>query len=411
MTTKRLFAILVILVALYTSSNPAFAAVIGSEVGGRDPQPTAASALTTVFLPLVLGSGAQLGDNSSGATGSTGSPTARLAWFYKPPSGGDLTPLRQYFDTFVLTKNDEDVRETLKSQGVSGPFLQYLRFEAIMDPGSCTAQPWRNQVADRIGDFCEISEKHPDWFLLDTNGNRIVDNEGGNNFYLMDPGHPGWRAFWLERARQSQEQLGWDGIFLDNVEASLSKRQRKGALPAQYPDDASYQAAINGFLAYIYSSYFQPQGRPLQANIISLKESSVWFSYLQNLDGAMEEGWAVDWSSGYLSTGQWEEHLSRIEQTAAMNKQAVLVSQGSQNDTQRQVFAYVSYLLVAYDNASFRYTNSSSYRQAWIYSNYSVDLGTPLGPRYQDGNVWRRDFSGGFVTVDPVSHTATITTQ
>lgn len=412
MSAKRFFVIVAALITLFSSGTSALADSAGwAASGGEAQQQTGASAQTTIFLPLVLGTGAQLGSTASDGTSGTSNATARLAWFHKPPSDGDLTPLRQHFDTFILTKNDENVRDTLKNQGIAGPFLQYLRFEAIMDPGSCTAQPWRNQVADRIGDFCEISAKHADWFLVDSNGNRIVENEGGNKFYLMDPGHSGWRTFWLERARQSQEQLGWDGVFLDNVEASLAKRQRNGALPVKYPDDASYQAAVNGFLADIDNAYFSPQGRPLQANIIALKDPSIWFSYLEHLDGAMEEGWAVDWSSGYLTSAQWEEHISRVEKTTALGKQAVLVSQGSQNDAQRQAFAYASYLLVASDTASFRYAHSSSYHQAWVYSNYSLDLGGPVGPRYQSANVWRRDFTRGFVTVDPVTHTATITTN
>ena len=208
----------------------------------------------------------------------------KLAWFYRPPDTAEgyedagLHSLQQNFETFILTKNDEPLRDQLREQGVDTPFLQYLAFDVIIDPGSCTAQPWRNQAADRPGDFCYISENHPDWFMLDADGNRMYRNLGsGMRSALMDPGHPGWRAFWLERARESQETLGWEGVFLDNVEASLGKREQRNQMPAAYPDDASYQAAVSGFLAYIYTEYFQPEGRPLYGNIIAQRESETWF--------------------------------------------------------------------------------------------------------------------------------------
>ncbi|HEX8680772.1 MAG TPA: putative glycoside hydrolase, partial [Ardenticatenaceae bacterium] len=172
--------------------------------------------------------------NAPAATVS-GSPV-RLAWFYKPPTDGNLQTVQQNFHTFILTKNDEAARDALRAGGVTAPITQYLMAMAIHDPGSCTAQPWRNQVADRPGDFCTISAEHADWFLLDANGNRVVDPYGGERFYMMDPANPGWQAFWMERVRHSQEQLGWTGVFLDNVEASLAKRQKLGQIPARYPD-------------------------------------------------------------------------------------------------------------------------------------------------------------------------------
>jgi hypothetical protein len=334
---------------------------------------------------------------------------ARLAWFYKPPTDGNLTNIANNFATYVLTQNDEEERDALKRLGVTGPFIQYIRSEAIMDPGSCTATPWKNQVANRPGDFCNIRDQHPTWFLRDTNGNPIVDVEGSTRWYLMDPGNAEWRAFFLSRLQESQETYGWDGAFLDNVEASLVKRQKLGAIPAKYQDDASYQAAVKSLLSHIWFNYFKPTGRKLQANIIQLKTESTWYSYNYYLTGAMEEGWAVDWSSGYLSAAVWERHLYRAEKSQLDGDDIVLVAQGDRYNYQRQQFAYGSFLLVTNGKASFRYGNDASYRDAWVYSNYNLNLGSPLGARYKESTgTWRRDFTNGYVRVDPVAHTATI---
>jgi len=332
----------------------------------------------------------------------------QIAWFYKPPIDGNLALVAQNFDTFVLTKNDEAERDTLKSLGVTAPILRYLRFEAIHDPGSCTAQPLRNQVADQPGDFCWIRENHPDWFLYDAAGDIIYSSD---SFALMDPGNPGWREYWVTRTMENQAALGWDGVFLDNVEGSFSKRERLDRIPAAYPNEAAYLAAIEGFLQYMYTGYFQPRNMPLEANIVAYETPEVWYRFLQYLDGAMLEGWAVDWSDGYRSEDTWLEHLHLIEQTQALGKQAIALAQGDYTNASRQQFTYASFLLVSWGRASFRYGLANHYNEIWLYDNYDIDLGAPLGPRYYESGLWKRDFENGSVSVDPKNHSATISTN
>jgi len=330
----------------------------------------------------------------------------RLAWFYKPPDDVLLPILAENFDAFILTHKDERQRDVLKSLGVKSPIFVYLQFVEIKDPGSCTEDPQGNQVAYQVGDFCEISEQHPDWFLLNQNGDRIVN---GNSFY-MDPGNTEYRAFWLERAKSLQEQFHWDGIFIDNLEASLSKLSDRGHVPAKYPDDTSYQFAIEGFLSYLHENYFKSSGQPVLANIISVRDWKVWLRYLQYLNGAMIESFAVDWSNDYLSPTAWESEMNAIDQAVLQKKTLILVSQMEESDTNanRQQFAFASYLLIANENVSFRYADSDSYREVLLYENYFLNLGKPLGLRYQQGLSWRRDFTNGYVIVNPWTHGAEI---
>jgi hypothetical protein len=70
-----------------------------------------------------------------------------------------------------------------------------------------------------------------------------------------------------------------------------------------------------------------------------------------------------------------------MEQAQALDKQLILVAQGAQTDNQRQTFDYASYLLMSAGRASFRYTYSDDYDEAWPCSNYGLDLGEPLSPR------------------------------
>jgi hypothetical protein len=171
---------------------------------------------------------------------------------------------------------------------------------------------------------------------------------------------------------------------------------------------------VTDFLAFLHESYFRPNTQPLFANLTYLEGSSTWESYLRFLDGAMDESWAVDGLQGYRSPEEWADHLRRAEVAQDLGKYVLLVSQGSgeapesieQPDDPRQSFAYASYLLITRGKAAFRY--GGQYNLPWLYEDYGLDLGAPLGPRFQDGSNWRRNFTGGTVTVDPVAHTAMI---
>lgn len=331
--------------------------------------------------------------------------SVQLAWFCKPPAGNAaLNFIAQNFDFFILTKRDETERDFIRSMAANADPLQYILFSGIEDPGSCTAQPFRNQVADQPGDFCRISEQHPDWFMLDRFGNRIVIADAP----MMDPTNQGWQQFFLNWVIKSHEEFGWNGVFLDNVEASLNKITKHRSGPALYPTDAEFQAAVESFLKYLYNNYFKPYNRPLMANIIELKDPQVWLRYLNYLDGAMLEAFAVDWNTGYLSVEEWQEQMSMITSSQQMGKTVILVAQGNQLDLERQKFAFASYLLVNEGKAYFRYSNDLAYHQIWFYDNYSIDLGMPLGPRYQQGDLWQRDFTNGIVQVNPRTHEAQI---
>jgi hypothetical protein len=335
-----------------------------------------------------------------------------LAFFYKPPSNSDAATVTSYFSNVILTGGDEAFRDQLISNGFASTIPQYYRSEGIQDPGSCTGNPANNQIAYKPGDFCNISKNHPDWFLLDTNGNRMRTSPN-SSYWRMDPGNAGWRSFFVSRLLEIDQQKGWQGVFLDNLEASLGEIKSDGLLPAKYQDDASYYAAVSGFIQYLYTNYAQPYNRPVVANIISRSTDAQWFNFMPYLTGAMKERFAVPWSGtpGYLSESKWSSDMALAEKTQAQGKFIILVAQGSKTDTNRQKFAFASYLLISNGRASFRYSDSDIYNEVWLYENYKVQLGSPLNARYKSSTTaWRRDFTNGYVVVDPVNGTASITT-
>lgn len=331
----------------------------------------------------------------------------KLVWFYKPPDDGDLQRIADNFEYAIMSNGDEKERDEIRKLGYTGPILQYLRFEVIHDPGSCTRQPRKNNVGNRVGDYCKLIREHPDWFLRDKDGDLFVNPYNGEDYVMTDPGNKFFRAFWLERAMEVQRQGGWDGIFLDNVEVTYRLRQEKDELPAQYPDEASYQAAVQGFLKEIQAK-LKSENKVLFANLIGRRDDANWTVYLNHLDGVMHEGWSIDWPTGYRSVETWEKHMKLAEDTQAIGKTIILISQGKIDQENLQEFAYASYLLVVQGNAYFRYARSGNYTEAWLYPNYELDLGQPLGKRYKKGDTWRREFAHGIVEVNPKTHKVSI---
>ena len=328
----------------------------------------------------------------------------QLAWFYRPPEEELFQALVQNFDFFILGHKAESQRDRLRNLGVTAPILQYLLLTEIRDPRNCTKLPIGNQVAFHPGDFCMIDSEHPDWFLLDKRGRRI----GGGEVYWMDPGNPGFRAFWLDRAREMQEQYGWNGVFIDNTQASLGKFRSLNRLPEKYKTDEEYRTAVEGFLEYLRRNYFLPSGRKMYANITDTQNYEIWPEYLDYLDGVMVENFAAGWLERNKARAEWEEQMSALEEAHRRGKTTILVSQGEQDDLKRQAFSFASYLLVANEYAFFRYAQSGFYSQLWLYENYNLELGPPLSPRYREGANWRRDFLNGYVTVNPATLDAAI---
>jgi hypothetical protein len=333
----------------------------------------------------------------------------RLAWFYKPPiNSSDEPSVLANFDYYVLTKGDETFLSKVRASRPEATVLQYFLLSQIVKPASGGVE-YRNNAAYTPGDFDNLWTNHNDWFLKDINGNAIVE---GGKFYRMDPGNPEWQKFWVDRVLAAN--TAWDGVFTDNLDLSLCAFERAGITVAKYGSDAAYTDALQSFMKYIYERITVGAGKPVSSNLVNgcsgRDNREKYFPYLS---GGMDEAWAVDWSTGYVSASTWTADLASVDRFAGqLGRQMILVSQGSSTDTARQQFAFASYLLVSGKNVVYRYSNaaqSDAYKVPWLFQNYKAQLGAPQGARYtqSDGSV-RRDFANGYVVVNPSARTSSI---
>lgn len=333
----------------------------------------------------------------------TSVPT-RLAWFYKPPALADEAVVLAEFDTFVLTKGDEEFRARVREARPDARVLQYVLFDQIVKPDEGGVE-WRNNAAYEPGDFERLLREHPDWFLRDAAGDPVVE---GGRYYRMDPGSAGWRAFWVERVLAANDD--WDGVFADNLDVSLCAYDGDDLRFPQYPTDASYTDALLGFVQYAHERITIAAGKPLEANLVgSCAGRDLGEKYDAYLDGAMVEAFGVDWD-GYLDAAEWQQQLASVDRfVAGGDRRMILVSQGEAEDAARRQFAFASYLLVSGPTVSWRYASADSYEVPFPLDGLAVELGSPVGERVvQDDGSVRRDFTNGSVVVNPVTRTASI---
>ena len=340
------------------------------------------------------------------ANSGKGSP-AHLVWMYNAPSARNMSTVVGNFDTFIVGASQQTLINRLRAAKRTAHLYQYFLLNQVVKPPAGQAE-YHNNAAYRRGDFAWMWRYHRDWFMHDSRGRVIVDK---GTYYRMDPANPHWRAFWLSRVKAAS--VNWGGVFADNVDVSLCGLDKQGRYIPRYRSDTSYTNAMAGFLRYAWTRYFARSGKALMLNLTnSCSGRNMAAKYAAYTNFNFNEGWAVDWHTGYLGINTWNAQLAAVESASARGHGSVLAAQGDRTNYRRQQFAYASYLLVVQPNVTFRYTQyqHDGYDKAWLYPDYRARLGIPLSKRYRlrDGVSWRRDFTNGWVSVNPVAHVSKI---
>lgn len=346
--------------------------------------------------------------------------SVQLGFHYKPL--GDGTPDTQLADQaafMILTKNDEEYRDQLRAAGYKGRILQYVLGSEVDGPAvkkgknGCDPEfaPYQNQVANQPGDFCKLLQENEDWFLHNSKGQRLYNTYKDRRYYHMNPASKGWREFVLARLKQrmfgdaTTPPLGYDGIFLDNVELTWDKARsdltNSDGKIKEFQSNEDFRAAWKGYLKFLREGLGPDV--PIWGNMIASNYApDEWNAYLPYLDGGMNEAFITGYSTT-LSVEKQNNELRQAEYVIGQGKGFYAIGQGDQSDTQRQQFALAAYLLITKPGAPvyFRYTRANQwYGEWWMYDNYQVDLGEPTGARYAVQNGWRRNFTKGYVMID-----------
>jgi hypothetical protein len=359
------------------------------------------------------------------APSAVGSPTDLVMFYHPPKDGTTLQTMASSFSAVIFTRGDESYRDQMRAAGFAGPALQYLMANEASGPAGLRSASdgcgaylyYPNNVSGIAGDFCSALHGDERSFLHNGRGERLYTTQSWQEstgtktvtIYMMNPASTTWRRYFAQRAQENVQSLGYTGLFLDNIDLSLYRAQRQqlnsDGVVAEYASSTDYQAAVAGYLQSLRSVVTAP----VWANMTSGSDTATdWDQYAPYLDGFMNEYFAARWGGTYASPSVWETQLRQVETMVARGKQVLAIGQGSKTDTGRMRFALASYLLVAEDGVYFRHASDSAYYEAWLYPEYQARLGQPTGSRYQSGGLWRRDFTCGYVSVDPSTNAGSI---
>lgn len=341
-------------------------------------------------------------------------PSANLAWFYRPSadSATHVQDIATRSKIIILQKEDGPQRDAFRKAGYKGPIVQYLLLHEVQNPSGVRWAPWGNNWCWYSGCWAALTD---DMFIRKADGSRLFSGNPLSGMYYLDLSSQKTKDFILKQIVASKAH-GYDGVFLDNVRLrwNLLEKRAGGTFytGARQPyTEAAFLAAEVEMVRLIDQALGD---RALWANMIDDPNTgSSWDAFLPYLDGGMHESFATGWPlHGHpLTVTQQNGALRQAEKVLSQGKSFLAVGQGNRTDTTAQEFFTASWLLIAdgSDRATLRYTQADPpYGQWWLYDNYNMACGRPLGARYPVASGFARTWSECLVTVNTTTRTGSI---
>lgn len=278
-------------------------------------------------------------------------------------------------------------------------------------------------------DYYDCDVNHPNWFLLDSNGNRIIDPDYlQNRPFYMDIGHPQAQNRVVERLRSLTRDRYFvpQWIFFDN----WSDWPRGVQTTRQYRDWAALLPAWTSLLNRVAPVIRQELGAKLMVNVGSriaiFLDGNVGEQWIPQVDGIVQEGAWVIYNSRerryvyraynaartpvHFTDSSWISTLRAVN--AYPQKTWALIAQCDVNDREMFRFIVASYLVTAHSNCLLALDDrvsggSHTFRAFHLRHELFIPLGEATGTyRVEQGNfntgaLFARDFQYGIVLVNP----------
>ncbi|MDQ6605855.1 MAG: putative glycoside hydrolase family 15 protein [Actinomycetota bacterium] len=343
-------------------------------------------ALMTMLVAAIL---------SWAASAATASPLAQFSReTYAYSSALTTQQEAGRYQVMVLQSTDHAMVAQLKA---ANPNLKVFMYSDTLDsrasdPGLATCT-----------DYTTDNASHPNWFLLDQNGNRIQSRNYPGN-YLMDVGNTAYQQACVSHATSMAKQYGFDGVFFDDLTAYLSWVMPSTATVAAYPTAATWQTAEYSFISYA-APQLHGRGLLVIGNIGGgANVPGLWQQWTTPLDGSEEESWMDSGMTYY-----WPQEIANAAWSAANGKIAILHSH-SLNET-GNTYGLASMLLVTqgnegYSTANANYTSAESWFPEYQTAQ-SLGAATSASTKLANG-VYARAFAGGVVLVNPSGSTQSV---
>jgi hypothetical protein len=253
-----------------------------------------------------------------------------------------------------------------------------------------------------------LAEARPDWILRDAVGNRLYipfECSGGVcTQYAGDIGNPGFRARWIQMARDTLSK-GYVGLFVDDVNMDRSRVSNGDGVPVVPRDPRTGAAMTNADWRRYMAEFTEEIRRAFPAHEII--HNALWFfghddPFIQrqtrsadyiNIERVVNDP-ALEGGDGEHGFDRLLDHIDWLHDEG----KGVVFDTGAETPKDRE-YGLAAYFLLDAGRDTLGNGPASSPDDWWC--GYDMYLGAPLGSRYSWNGVLRRDFERGFVLVNP----------
>jgi hypothetical protein len=330
--------------------------------------------------------------SSAAAAGAPiGDPFFRVL-YGSAPARANAARERDRYSYMVMHRADAAVVARLKAEN---PGLKVFMYVDMMsaDPRDPTGEAdWASW-----GDAAD----HPDWFLRGPAGKPLVFKDYPSS-RVMDVGNPNYQQAAVARVIADAHAGGFDGIFLDDANASLRWVIAGGSSRCvKYPTNATWQAAVYSFFQNV-APQLRSAGLLVVANIGgSTVTKGLWPKWNGPLDGAMEESYTNGGTGrDSIRNGLWP---AKFGHNLWSEKHGKLSLDHALTRTRSGARYALATMLLAEGGHSVFYASTQYTKEVW-WPEYDLTkrLGAARGPyRVLRNGDYRRDFTHGVVLVNP----------
>jgi hypothetical protein len=273
-----------------------------------------------------------------------------------------------------------------------------------------------------------LNGDHPELFLLDALGNRIYNvpfsNAAANEYWhLMDFGAAAYQSYWLTAVRADIVDQPWvaDGVFADNCIALNFGAYT--AVPAKYPDTATWNVAMNSFVEAITAG-LRGVGQKSWCNrgeTRTLEGSAAWWALDAGAnppdvlleEGAFAVGWTPPAAVQFYGESEWKRQIDtmgaiRNSKVAMQSHTQLAEGQAGTDNLGKPVtfwqtlwYSLGSFLLGKNDdlgNAYFMFRGAGGYSKLWWFDEYDkIDLGKAARNTHTEETAPSVGYTGGWV--------------
>ncbi|RZT87923.1 putative glycosyl hydrolase-like family 15 (GHL15) protein [Pseudonocardia sediminis] len=326
------------------------------------------------------------------------------------PTDAQLVDAAQRYQVVILNAWETAAQKRLKALN---PAITVLVYKDLSSTRSYETATLHGGLLPTGVDFAATEREHPDWFATDTGGRR-VEWAPYPQHWQMAVWNADYQREWTTAVTTEAVRDGWDGVFADNDFASLGFYSDAvlAGTSSRAETDRLLRDGLDRMVA-VAGSALAAQGKLFIPNLSEARLYPGRWTEHARFGGAMEENFA-QYAGDELLTWQgtqWEEMVRTSSDGKHLNllvTKTAGVPESSPGAAGRAGFAGAA--LLAGDRACWTGPDAGDYSRPAFSGYQSLALGEPRGPAVQqDSGVWTREFTGGWVAVNPSDADETVT--